>query len=149
MKLRHIAILVLAGTSGCASTPNEPEPIDPIFIALEQAATSIDRELKIISERQQVREPNQNEITGDNEVLGKQIASFDYAGPIDGALTSIAELVGYRFVNNRSSAFPVTVMIDDRDTNLLELLRSVGAQAGTDVDVVVSERYQEIRLEDK
>lgn len=133
----------------CASTKDAPDVVDPVYVALEDVAKEIKTELVLISERQQIRSPNRNGVQGTNEALNILVERFDYTGNIDGALVEVSELIGYRFINNRVGSFPVTVILHEENVPLLEVVRSIGAQAGSDVSVVISERYREIRLEDK
>lgn len=69
-------------------------------------------------------------------------------GSLDDLARALADSAGYRFATNATPATrPVPVKLDAQAAPVLELLRSLGAQAGADADVRVNQaqRLVEVR----
>ena len=73
---------------------------------------------------------------------------YTASGSLDDLARALADSAGYRFATNATPATrPVPVKLDAQAAPVLELLRSLGAQAGADADVRVNQaqRLVEIR----
>ena len=73
---------------------------------------------------------------------------YTASGSLDDVARALADSAGYRFATNATPATrPVPVKLDAQAAPVLELLRSLGAQAGADADVRVNQaqRLVEVR----
>ena len=73
---------------------------------------------------------------------------YSASGSLDDVARALADSVGYRFATNATAATrPVPVALDAQTAPVLELLRSLGTQAGTSADVRVNQaqRLVEVR----
>ena len=70
------------------------------------------------------------------------------SGSLDDVARALADSAGYRFATNATTATkPIPVTLDAQSAPVLELLRSLGTQAGADADVRVNQaqRLVEVR----
>ena len=73
---------------------------------------------------------------------------YTASGSLDDVARALADSAGYRFATNATAATkPVPVTLDAQATPVLELLRTLGTQAGADAEVRVNQaqRLVEVR----
>lgn len=69
------------------------------------------------------------------------------AGTLDGAAQALAERVGYRFASNATpSTMPVPVTLPGQPLPVIDLFRTLGAQAGQRADVVVNADHRQVEV---
>lgn len=85
--------------------------------------------------------------SADPDELAKPVR-YTASGSLDDVARALADSAGYRFATNATAATkPVPVTLDAQAAPVLELLRSLGTQAGASADVRVNQaqRLVEVR----
>jgi defect-in-organelle-trafficking protein DotD len=133
-----LAVLVLAGCSGSA-VPVATEP-DLVGTRVAQAAEKASLALDSISGIEQQRSPLPPPVADYSAApqTMMQPITIRWTGPIEQITQLMANQAGLQFrTQGRPPAVPLTVVVDVYEKPLIEVLRSIGLQAGQRADLNV------------
>lgn len=137
--------LLLAMTFGCVSrTKDTTTPADTLVDQqLRDSGEAITRDLAVLTGSQQNRDYGAPYGTGDLYTK----TSLVWDGPIEGALSSIAAKVGFKFlVEGVPPVVPVLIHVKQLDRPALAIIRDIGSQTGHGEGVALDEQMKTIRL---
>ena len=137
--------LLLAMSFGCVTRSKvTTTPADALVDQqLRDSGEAITRDLAVLTGSQQNRDYGAPYGTGDLYTK----TSLVWDGPIEGALSSIAAKVGFKFlVEGAPPAVPLLIHVKQLDRPALAIIRDIGSQTGPGEGVALDEHMKTIRL---
>lgn len=139
-KIGFLALLMLAGCAQTETVPLATEP-DLVGTRIAQAAEKASKALDAMSNIEQYREPQLPPVEDYDSapIELKQTITVKWSGPIEQMVEALAERAGMRMSRVGSApGVPLLVNVDVYQRPLIEVLHSVGLQAGRRADVSVN-----------
>jgi defect in organelle trafficking protein DotD len=135
-----LAGLGFAGCSSFSTTPIAAEP-DLVGTRIAQASEKAAAALDTISGIEQQRSPLLSTGTEDYSTAPAQMTqpiTLRWTGPIEQIAQTLASRAGLRYITHgHAPPVPITVTVDVYQQPLIDVLRSVGLQAGRRADLNV------------
>lgn len=141
-----VAVLLL---SGCSSTPT-PVATEPDLVGtrIAQAAEKASKAMDAIAEIEQQRFPiaQEPDYSSAPPSMTEPI-TIRWSGPIEQITQTLASRAGLQFLTQgRPPAVPITVVVDVYERPLIEVLSSIGLQAGQRADVTVDGQKNAVEI---
>lgn len=154
-----IALGVMAATglmTGCATTTQMPAVSNPsevantarLHSALETTAANIAASLSTLSNINAAAHPKFQLTPAPKSGPLAMTMSLNWDGTVSPALREIASVIGYRYIEaSPAPSQPLLVDVNQSDESAFNILQNIGAQLGTQANVVVNSTNKTIRLE--
>lgn len=143
--LKVAIIIFICGLLGACALPQQPQPSEATYdsssaIALAEAAGSVSQSLSGLEQNQQAANPPQAiSAAPPAATYGMQMPiSIDWNGPIGPLVAKIANVASYHLkIVGTEPAIPVIVSVHAKNTQLADILRDAGFQAGNHASLVI------------
>jgi hypothetical protein len=139
------ACLLALALAGCGVTPVAPNVDTPGMpnaeVALQKSMDQTAQELARISAMQ----PSAAVAAKPTVVAGEldRVVSMSWNGALDGAVTKLADTIGYRaVVTGAAPQAGVNVSVDPKPRRVFDILQGLGDQAGESATVRVDQQHQ-------
>lgn len=144
---RTIAVALLLGCTGCSMTAVQPvvetTGMPNVELALQHALAQVDADVGHLGMMQPGQEASSVGVVPAE--LQKQM-TLQWSGPLDGAVRRVGQTVGYQVtVQTLPDGKPLPIAID-RSGQAVDLLRSIGEQAGARATVAVDPLHHQITV---
>ncbi len=153
------SVFLVAGAvllSGCAQMPSVTSHqsaqaranTERLHSALEHAAIRISASLSTLSSINAAAHPHFKLTPAPLSGPLTMKMSLNWDGTVSQALQEISSVVGYQYINaGPSPSQPLLVDIHQNDVTAFSLLQNIGAQLGTQANVVIDANTKTLRLE--
>jgi defect-in-organelle-trafficking protein DotD len=152
--LFNVIMFGILGLSLSACAVNRPAPQyvaepDEINLRLADAADRASNAIEMLASIEQSKIPDDQEIkpiTNAPPEL-RRIITLDWVGPIEPVTERLANRAGYEFnVVGETPSIPIVVTVKSVEDRVIDILRSVGLQAGKRAKLIVDANAKLIEL---
>lgn len=144
-----LAIFVGSMLAGCASV-EIPTTVDVTGmpnteLALQKSMTEVDAEMSRIGQWQ----PRVASVSPPDIVPGEldRVVSFEWSGPLDGAIESLAKTIGYTVaIRAPSNAQPLMIAVRKSPRRVYDILHQIGEDAGSQATVSIDPQHHTVEV---
>lgn len=140
--------------SGCAMTKETPQPVpiaaDAVLLGkIDQYANSASAALQKLAEVERSSRPAVNTTPFTVPPGMEVITNVSWNGPIETLVSRMAMVSGYTVMapSGRRPPTPVLVSINVQGASVADVLRDIGAQAGTTANIIVRPTAKTIEIQ--
>ena len=140
--------------AGCRTNQPQPQLVaepDQVTLRLAQAADRAANALDTLASVEQVRTPTElPPLTADAPPELRRSITFDWYGPVEPLVKTLADRASYRVVvTGNAPESVIIVTLKARNETVIEALRDVGLQMGTRAQINVDANQKTIELADE